>query len=115
MSQIINLQLLRAAREATSKKALQKKIEQITRALVFENVVIVNGIQYTMEDAIREQFHDPESRDELQEHLLAQLHATGEDIEPSVSRVNRLLIKGARELAVKLASGQQQIGGTVHG
>ena len=73
-----------------------EKIESIYQGLVLHGVVQIDGTEYTMHDVIQHLLQDPRARAELQQLLVQQLDAEGDEIDPAVSRVNRFLITSAR-------------------
>lgn len=84
----------------------EQRMEEATRMsveLTHGAGVVVNNIVYTMDNVMTYLLTDQENREELVCLLTSLLTAIGDDEATSVSRLNRFLISGARELAFQLA------------
>ena len=84
----------------------EQRMETATRMtieLTHGSGVVVNNVVYTMDDVVTYLTTDQENREDLVNLLTTLLSATGDEEAISVSRLNRFLISGARELAFQLA------------
>ena len=89
----------------------EKRMEEATRMtieLTHGSGVVVNNVVYTMDDVLTYLTADQENREDLVSLLMSLLSATGDEEATSVSRLNRFLISGARELAFQIAGDIQK-------
>lgn len=100
-----NIIQFRPARE--QKIRFEQRMEEATRMtieLVHGSGVVVNNVVYTMDDVVTYLFTDQENREDLVKLLTSLLNIkNGDEEATSVSRLNRFLISGARELAFQIA------------
>ncbi|WP_330926319.1 hypothetical protein [Candidatus Sororendozoicomonas aggregata] len=77
--------------------------DRLTLLLINDEPVEVNGSTYAMKDVLRDLLESSEHRPSLRENLCGLLHADRDQEALYVSRINRLLIAGARTLAFRLS------------
>ncbi|WP_299733905.1 hypothetical protein [uncultured Endozoicomonas sp.] len=84
-------------------KRLQQRFaetDRLTLLLINDEPVTVHGVEYSLDDV----FTDLENSKDLRHHLINLLQATESQEPECVSRLNRFLIAGARELAFRLTA-----------
>ena len=84
-------------------KRLQQRFaetDRLTLLLINDEPVTVRGVDYSINDV----FVDLENSKDLRHHLINLLQATESQEPECVSRLNRFLIAGARELAFRLTA-----------
>ena len=103
-SNVVQLPVWRKSTEATEARiqARLQVTDRITLQMINNEPVVVKGIEYTIEDVLVG--FDVEDRERFHGHVLSLLQCD-QDQEPDfVSRLNRFLIAGTRELAFKLSA-----------
>ena len=84
-------------------KRLEKRFaetDRLTLLLINNEPVTVQGVEYSLNDV----FDDLKNSKDLRQHLINLLQATESQEPECVSRLNRFVIAGARELAFRLTA-----------
>ena len=102
MSNVINLNKKR--QQVINHEQRMLEAVRMTTELTHGSGVVVNNIVYTMDDVMTYLLTDQENREDLLNLLMSLLTASADEEATSVSRLNRFMIAGARELSFQLAS-----------